>query len=147
MFYGRHDQQGFAEYVSRAVFTLTPHLDRFDSIAVRGISGLLIGAPVSLQLGKVLVVIRKEDGSHSSRPVEQMGRMGHRVLFLDDFVSTGDTRAAVLDAIGEEDPYADLVGEYLYQGWGDMDDAADGPGVLRFYEESLRVSSAYDARF
>ena len=139
MFYGRHSQTAFKEYVRLAVARLTPHLDKFDSIAVRGTSGLVVGAPVALRLKKPLVVIRKEDGSHSSNPVEKVGVMGRRVLFLDDFRSTGETRWAVLEAIGEEDAYADLVGEYLYQGWGAQDDDVSGPGVLTFYETSLRV--------
>lgn len=139
MFYGRHSQAAFKDAVRDTVAALTPHKDKFDSIVVRGISGLIVGAPVALRLNKPLVVVRKEDGAHSSRPVETMGRMGRRLLFLDDFVSTGETRTAVLDAIGEEDAYADLVGEYLYQGWPDHPDDSSGPGALRFYAVSLRA--------
>jgi hypothetical protein len=40
--------------------------------------------------------------------------MGERVLFLDDFISDGDTEKRVIDAVSEMDSFAKVVATYLY---------------------------------
>ena len=139
MIYGTHDNiRDMMRHVSSAVAKLAPHLNKFDSIAVRGTSGLLIGPTVALQLGKPLVIVRKDtETAHSSSLVEQIGDMGHRVLFLDDFISTGDTRRAVLDAISfRSNERADLVGQYLYQGYDE--ETHEYTGTVTFFQASLK---------
>lgn len=115
MFYGPHkDIKNLSDHVNTAVRKLSAHLHEFDSIAVRGTSGMLVGSPVAMMLGKPLVVVRKEsEHSHSSLLVESIGSIGNRVLFLDDFVSMGDTRNEVRKHV--EKKGAKLVAQYLYQ--------------------------------
>jgi len=96
--------------VNATIAGLQPHLAEFDSIAVRGVSGIVVGAPVALALGRPLVVIRKPtENAHSSRHVNT-GQIGAQYVFLDDFVASGATRKAVADAIsqagGPDNPYA-----------------------------------------
>jgi adenine/guanine phosphoribosyltransferase-like PRPP-binding protein len=101
---------------ARAVKDLATHVGEFDSIAVTGMSGALVGAPVSIALHKPLVVVRKpEDSSHDvslGRPVLNAERLGKRVLFLDDFVAMGSTHHRVKEAI--EARGATIVASYLY---------------------------------
>jgi hypothetical protein len=104
------------EAVERTVKALTVEAHRFDFIAVRGCSGMLVGAPVSLRIGKPLVVVRKPDeNSHSyGRSVINDGRARGRYLFLDDFVSSGTTERAVIDGLRVAAPSATYVGNFQY---------------------------------
>lgn len=81
------------ETVERTVGALKPHLDEFDSIAVQGTSGVLIGAPVALMLGTPLVIVREDTEllCHHSKEVENAANAGERILFLDDQISSGAT--------------------------------------------------------
>jgi adenine/guanine phosphoribosyltransferase-like PRPP-binding protein len=105
--------------VDTAVKTLAAHLDEFDSIAVTGTSGLVVGSPISLALRKPLVIVRKPSDMdrmciHSSE-VENARRAGSRVLFLDDQVSTGASMARVGDAL-ERATHGRIVAAYLTDG-------------------------------
>jgi adenine/guanine phosphoribosyltransferase-like PRPP-binding protein len=107
------------DVVNAVIAGLQPHLAGFDSIAVRGVSGIVVGAPVALALGKPLVVVRKPtDNAHSRRHVN-VAQAGARYVFLDDFVSTGTTRdavtAGIADAGGPSGPYATY--EYMHNRW------------------------------
>ena len=119
---------------------LRPHLDRFDSIAVRGVSGIVVGAPVSLQLRKPLVVVRKKDErSHDTNVLVNGQRAGERVLFLDDLIAGGTTRRAVWQAI--TDLGRRLVGEYTYHAHSEWSRSKGdwiyrNAGLLRWYDES-----------
>ena len=95
---------------------LRPHLGEFDSIAVQGTSGLLIGSPVSLILGKPLVIVREDEDMrcHHSNDVENWGNAGRRVLFLDDQVSSGTTLRDVKNKLREH-AGAEVAASYLYQ--------------------------------
>jgi adenine/guanine phosphoribosyltransferase-like PRPP-binding protein len=65
---------------------------KFDSIVVRGVSGLLVGPPVALALGKHLMIVRKPDEqSHDHTPVINAKCGALRAVFLDDFRCTGTT--------------------------------------------------------
>lgn len=94
----------FADYASYLTHPLVPEtrnliiaslarqlsdLD-FDQVVVSGVSGISMGSMLAFLLDKPLAVIRKntEDG-HSSKTWE--GRHGGRCIFVDDFVSTGQT--------------------------------------------------------
>src|SRR5580693_2129643 len=83
--------------VRQTADALAPHAGEFDSIAVQGTSGLLLGAPVALVMHKPLVIVRP-DGDvrcwHSSE-VENAANAGRNVLFLDDQISSGATLADV----------------------------------------------------
>lgn len=99
--------------VERAIATLTPHAHLFASIAVRGVSGMIVGAPVSIALGKPLVVIRKDTESSHGFPLSGKRLAGGSYLFLDDFVSFGKTRKIVRRAM-QDDTNAVYAGSYLY---------------------------------
>ena len=62
----------------------------FDSIVVRGVSGMLVGSPVAYRMKLPLVVVRKSDGNHSGQSVEGYTYVKNYVV-IDDFVSSGDT--------------------------------------------------------
>lgn len=127
MIYG--GKRGFSDLndvVFEAHSKLSAVLDKFDSIAVSGTSGLVVGAPLAVLLNKPLVVVRKDnDGSHNGESVMVEGNadMGKRVLFLDDFVGTGKTRAWVRHNV--RDWSGDLIGEYVYY--------SSGRGELKWY--------------
>lgn len=111
--------------VRKTTKVLREHIDEFDSIAVTGTSGLLVGVPAAMRLKKPIVIVRKEeDGSHDYRTVINAQNMGRRVLFLDDLVATGDTRQRVVDAVAHKVPRyqsARVVAQYEYHsglnGW------------------------------
>jgi len=87
--------------------------DQYDSIIVTGISGILVGSPVALRLNKPLVILRKDgDMHHNGRIVINVDRMGKRCLWLDDFVSLGNTEARVWAFLDERG--AELAYRYLY---------------------------------
>lgn len=98
--------------VARMARLLSPHLDRFDSLVVRGTSGTIFGGALSVELGKPLFVVRKpQENSHTNGLVSGEGNPG-RWLFLDDFVSSGDTRRACKDALVGE--VGRFMGSALY---------------------------------
>lgn len=112
------------EAVERTVKALSEHLDKFDFIAVRGCSGMLVGAPVSLAIGKPLVVARKptEDSHSWSGKLINDAHAHGRYIFLDDFISSGATERAVIQAIEEarknDWQKCEYVGSYEYcSGW------------------------------
>lgn len=103
-----------AETVERAVHDLRPHVNEFDSIAVTGMSGVVVGSPVSIELKKPLVIVRKTtDESHGGQGTVNLERAGERVLFLDDFVESGETRFRVKEAIRCR-AGSSVTAQYLY---------------------------------
>jgi hypothetical protein len=108
-----------AETVKMAVEALRACVDHFDSIVVTGVSGIVVGAPVALALGKPLVVVRKDEdtdnhGSWKGREGRVLGLrdLGTRACFIDDLVSSGSTRAKVQKAIA---PEASVDLQYTYE--------------------------------
>jgi adenine/guanine phosphoribosyltransferase-like PRPP-binding protein len=102
--------------VRQTVDVLAPHAGEFDSIAVQGTSGLVIGAPVALAMHKPLVIVREEEDMRCvhSVDVENGDNAGQRVLFLDDQVSTGRTRREVQRKIASH-TRGTVTAQYLYQ--------------------------------
>lgn len=104
-----------AATIKRTVRQLKKHADKFDAIAVCGVSGMLIGVPVADKLGKPLIVVRKGDVSHSGLRVE--GSLEGRYIIIDDLVCTGSTILTIVSSIKtQHNQYAECVGIYLY--WG-----------------------------
>ena len=85
---------------------------KFDVIAVQGVSGMSLGFPLALRLGKDIIVVRKRSDISHSDPETITGVIvrGKRCLFVDDFVSCGNTRRRVREAIEKEG--GKLVAEY-----------------------------------
>ncbi len=133
---------GLDEEVAKVVAVLEKHFDRYDSIAVQGLSGVTVGLLAARELGKPLVIVRKEnDGSHAGSRLVNDEYMGERVLFLDDFISSGATRSRVEESVvdhcyhrtfdGENTnrSYSRLVGtlEYCHiEGASEYDPGDDG---------------------
>jgi adenine/guanine phosphoribosyltransferase-like PRPP-binding protein len=112
-----YDLHGFDDAVRAAVRTLKPHAHEFDNIAVRGMSGVIMGAPVSLILKKELIVVRKpNEDNHQYRGNVINARVLHaspRCLFLDDLIAGGDTYYSTKEEI--EKRGGEFVATYLYQ--------------------------------
>lgn len=108
------DLSDMAVVATRTTKALRERREEFDSIAVRGMSGALIGSIVSVRLKKPLVVVRKPgEEAHGCGLAVNAGNVGKRVLFLDDFVSTGRTKRAVIEVI--EKLGGEVVLEYEYE--------------------------------
>src|SRR5580658_4908886 len=102
------------QHVDRAIDTLHPYLSEFDSVVTEGISGLVIAAPVAYELGKPLVVVRKDIARlciHAS-PVEGTRDAGRRTLFIDDHVELGRTLRHVRDQLAVYSPGTSIIGYY-----------------------------------
>lgn len=114
----RSDLDDLPATVREAVRHLKPVVSAFDSIVVTGMSGVIVGVPVALRLGKPVVIVRKpEDIHHNFESIVNEHRVGERWLWLDDFVGTGNTRQRVRKALDAR-PYVGglsrCVGCYLY---------------------------------
>src|SRR4051812_35560320 len=102
------------EVVNRAFNALRRNQVEFDTIAVTGVSGLIIGAPLANLLEKDLLVIRKSiDGTHSSELVEGWGR-NQKILLVDDMVAEGHTLQRMREMINDRCDNPEIVGVYLY---------------------------------
>lgn len=102
-----------AEKVDAAVYFLQPRKRYFDSIVVRGQSGVIVGSPVALRLRVPLVVVRKPGvSSHSSYHVINLQNVGDRWLFLDDFISSGATLLACKNELAKYDTRCSFVYQY-----------------------------------
>lgn len=124
------DEAMRARRVEHAIDALEPHRNAFDAIAVRGVSGLTMGAILAHELHKPLIVVRKDgETRHSDSQVEGAinWRPLARYLIVDDFIASGETLRQIQHAIGGQ---AIFVGYYLWSGcqvaWtDDPEDYAD----------------------
>lgn len=115
---GMDDLEGLAEVVDSTSHDLLYEFNKgnFDALAVTGMSGVVVGIPVSLKTGIPVIVVRKEDDdSHSGAKFinRHLISEGTRLLFLDDFVDGGFTRDFITNRI--EYCGGILVGQYLYK--------------------------------
>lgn len=85
----------------------------YDTMVGTGLSGSLVIPVLAREFGKYFAIVRKDEKRHSMMEVE--GQIRRKWIFVDDFVSSGDTRNRVKDAVklatGNPDLY---VGSYLY---------------------------------
>lgn len=65
-------------------------LTDISHIAVRGISGMLMGAELASLIDAELIVVRKRVTKHSSFKVEFYGTV-HNYIILDDLIDKGNT--------------------------------------------------------
>ena len=81
---------GLKKHVCNILKTIKKHRLKFDAIAVRGCSGMLVGAPVAMKLGKSLIIVRKNESTHAAWDIE--GDIDcNSFIIIDDFILTGDT--------------------------------------------------------
>lgn len=117
--YSLHDLDAEARTACK---NLKPHLDQFDVIAVTGLSGILPAVPVSLKMKVPVAILRKPgDDTHQCGGLfsEKAGAYwvngkavkGRRVLWLDDFTASGDTRKRIRAAVAEAG--GQVVAEYM----------------------------------
>lgn len=108
--------------VSQAREVIHRHGLEFDTIVVRGISGLIAGLRLTDALPDVgLGVVRKPGENSHGQKYE--GYLGERWLFVDDLVSSGATWWATIKAVhqvGGRDFKTHCVGALLYNSaeWG-----------------------------
>ena len=70
----------------------------FDSFAVSGVSGLLIGTLAAERMGKGLIVVRKGESCHSDTQIE-CSDDAHKFVIIDDLCCTGETLQRIVDQI------------------------------------------------
>lgn len=75
--------------VDAMVKALEPYAYEFDTIAFSGNSGALLGPLVAIRLKKNMLLVRKEENSHSTYMCE--GTLNSRYVIADDLISTGST--------------------------------------------------------
>jgi adenine/guanine phosphoribosyltransferase-like PRPP-binding protein len=87
---------------------------KFDAIAVRGISGMLVGSPLAAATESQLIIVRKDtEKTHSDSKVEGWGRK-QNILIVDDFIETGETIDQIYESIMEKCDSPKIVGILLY---------------------------------
>lgn len=126
---------GIKRILREASARLRPHLDEFDGIAVRGLSGLLIAPILALRLGKPLIVVRVPGtDTHADAAVESGLHAGRYIIF-DDMTRSGRTVSKIHDTITRELPDLHLVATYFYRedgSWLTEDLPLDVPVWNRF---------------
>lgn len=91
----------------------------FDTIAVRGNSGLLLGSVLAVRWDKDLIIVRKEERSHSGDLVEGWG-INQKILIVDDFIESGTTVDLIYESLVEKCDNPSILGILLYAGtYGD----------------------------
>lgn len=106
----------------------------FDTIVVRGISGMLLGPILAHKTGKELLVIRKTD----ERTASWYKHEGHialkRYIFVDDLISTYSTVVVCQRYIQENiNSTAELVGILLYS------NSRSEPDGASYHDEYSRI--------
>lgn len=87
----------------------------FDTMIGTGLSGALTVPFLARAMGKHWAIVRKEKDvdNHSGNPIE--GSIGERWIFVDDLISSGETRRRVLSVVAQTFSDTKYVGDYLYQ--------------------------------
>lgn len=86
------------------------------AIAVRGVSGLLIGPTLAFLTKRPLLVIRKKgDGSHSNLDIEGDVTVKSYIV-VDDFTCSGNTVVTIVESMYRAVPEAKFVGVLTYSG-------------------------------
>ncbi len=105
------------ERIVWAVEALLPHTHKFDTIACRGVSGLLIASAVATAMDKHIAVVRKprqDEVAHSYYEVE--GPIGCCYVIIDDLVFQGDTVREIKNQMTKH-LKATCYGAYVFSGY------------------------------
>jgi adenine/guanine phosphoribosyltransferase-like PRPP-binding protein len=101
------------EAVNRALEQLKGK--RYDAIAVRGVSGAVVGSIVAARKNKQLIVVRKQNViSHAAYQVEGVPSKSFKYAIIDDFVSSGRTIANIVGQIERQSPDSKCIGIACY---------------------------------
>ena len=96
----------------------------YDTLVGTGLSGTLVVPTLARTLGTLWAIVRKEHSPHASGLIE--GEIGQNWLFVDDFISSGETRERVRKVIDglkvydwqsgyERQFMTNFVGTYQYE--------------------------------
>jgi|SRR6185369_12794827 len=86
----------------------------FDTIAVRGTSGLMVGGALAARMKKDLIIVRKDtESAHSDNIVEGAGA-NQKILIVDDFIESGATMDDILEKTFTHCIEPEYVGIFLY---------------------------------
>lgn len=99
-----------------AIKALVARLRRrgFDTIACRGLSGMVVAPTVAYLLDKQVLVVRKSVADNHSRSWVESSGEPRRYIIIDDFVFDGHTVKAIADRVAERYPAAKCAGVYCY---------------------------------
>jgi adenine/guanine phosphoribosyltransferase-like PRPP-binding protein len=108
------------QIVDTACDLIKQHANDAEYIVMTGLSGMLVGAPVAMILGKQMVVVRKtRDSKHSATTVENIPTSGTmKYVILDDFICSGKTLETIQKKL-KKNTKAQLVnmGVITYASW------------------------------
>jgi len=95
--------------------------DKFDTIVVRGASGILIAGALAVATDKCIAIVRKaNDSTHSRGPITSNSIIG-KFIVLDDFVDTGATMSAIFSELEQVGHFReDCVAVILYSDESDI---------------------------
>ncbi len=95
--------------------------ERFDTIAVRGVSGLTVGAIIAHRRKVGLAVIRKASDltTHSPHDIETPLNVS-RYIIVDDNVSSGQTIYTIVQAMTRRHPESKCIGVARYNSREDL---------------------------
>lgn len=108
---GSYDLDGLEDEVYHCTMVLSGL--SFDGIVARGVSGTVLGVPVSMALRKPLVIVRKpQERCHSFEGLVNGKYIteGSTWIFVDDFVGGGNTMRACVEAV--ETKRGRVIGRY-----------------------------------
>lgn len=88
--------------IERIIKMLKPYNDRFTTFAFMGMSGALIAPLLADKMGKDILLVRKNDKSHSYYNAE--GRVDGDYVIIDDLVDSGKTVRKIIDDISKVYP-------------------------------------------
>jgi adenine/guanine phosphoribosyltransferase-like PRPP-binding protein len=136
-----------AKHTVRQVIRMVRALNlKFDAIACRGVSGLLIAPIVAMRLNKTIIVVRKGEQTHSMQAVE--GDHGaKRYLILDDFIDGGDTVRAIVQSIYDVNKKARCAGFIAYRRLSFQEDFYEEPFELQMRHAWWDQETTYIPRF
>ena len=110
------DPQKATQKVQLLLETIKASAIEFDFIAVRGMSGALIGGAVSMELSKPIVIVRKGESTHGAAveyPTD-MTVTSSKYIIIDDGIATGSTIIEILEKLGPGHFCCTCKGIFLY---------------------------------
>ena len=112
--------QAYAEEIAKAITKDKMGGMKIDAIAVRGISGIVMGSVVSMLTQLPLVIVRKTYETHSRHMVEfgLTNNEPFNYVIIDDIIASGRTILAIKDKIAYYHPAKEqntLQKIYLYE--------------------------------
>lgn len=117
------DSDRFEIALSMMKQTLKAVDKEYNGFVVRGVSGMGFGFILARELGKKVVVVRKNEKTHSHWNVENLG-YNDNLVWIDDFVESGETGRSVDTAITRSNNLYDqgctIVGALMYDAPDDL---------------------------